>query len=420
MANPQAPVRVSPSGLLLRGAAGQVLTLLADGVTAVFQGVAAVFTPAPFRATYNVDPAFAGTQSGSESNPFTTVAAAFAAAVALAQTSAIVYVPPGVTINENLVFPPGVNWEVACQESYVGGSPFAPVINGTVTCDTSGSAVSAVRLTGLAVIGTITGNAATGTSALFLNNCRCSAAVTLTVGTGTWTCNLVGRGVADANGFAGRLGSTLTVAGRILAANYLLVGAVAWTVTSTFVGCTFTSASLTNTAGANTLTFMQCTFTAGNTTVNATAGSCTVSLDGPSMVSASNVGLVAGANVVTKTLNSNGSVRLVAADNVVLRQVYASRIPLSLCVFEYTVTLLAQGTVGLLQVSAVYTDLTGTVKTVAVGPTLNIATAAVGTEISGSLIFSQSGNSPVDFRVDGITTPGALSYSIGVAARQAS
>lgn len=384
---------------------------------ALHSPIAPVVGITTFRASFHVDPTFIGTSTGSESNPYTTIAAAFAAAVAQAITDCVVWLAPGALCTENVVFPAtGGNWEIASQSSwgFVGAT-----ISGTVTAN-SGAVFSRFSLRNLQVTGAITGDLSTATAARFLlTSVQVASTMTLThSGAGNWRSYFDG-GASSVSSEGGFNTGAVSIAGGIYTSSWAFASSVAWLTSPVFINTTFASATLTNTAGANTATFYTSTFSALNTTLTATAGSCVAAFDGPSMTSASNVGFIAGANVTTKTLNSNGSVRLTAANNVGLTQVYSSRIPLSLCVFEFTLTLLAAGTTGLLQMSAVYTDLIGVVRTVAVGPTLNI-TAAVGTEVSGSLIFSQNGNSPVDFRVDGVVTPGALSYSIGVAARQAS
>lgn len=84
-----------------------------------------------------------------------------------------------------------------------------------------------------------------------------------------------------------------------------------------------------------------------------------------------------------------------------------------------TLTLLAAGTLGTAVLNVIYTDLTGALQTKPVTTGLNI-TAAVDTEASGTFIFSQNGATAIAFSVTGIVTPGALSYSIGVAAVQVS
>jgi len=174
---------------------------------------------APFKATFYVDPGFAGTQLGSQSNPFTTVAAAFAAALAQSLTRGQVLLPPGVTVTENVVFPnAGANWEIACAQSYGYLSAANTArINGTVLCDSTTPCT--FSLARIAVTGTISGNATGGNCALSLSWVASAAVTTTVTGGNLWIVSLAGNGIADQNGGSGRCTGAVSVAGQLYAVN---------------------------------------------------------------------------------------------------------------------------------------------------------------------------------------------------------
>jgi len=362
----------------------------------------------PYVGTAYVDPGFVGTSTGSQSNPYVTIAAAFAALVAAGYVTGIVFVPPNSTIVENVVFPVAGNWEIACQSQngYVNSA-----ITGTVVVSTS--ATTRRALTNLNISGVVSGNAAAGSPRLKLTNCTLGSDLTLTGA--NWRLAIGGLTPSGPVGLGGSIGGNTSTPGAIYASNALFVGNVTVGVVSQFWACVSTGGFFTN-GGATALQFYSgCDYqTAG--VVTATTGTCSVQLDGSSATQFASRGVTVGAGVTVQTLNAQGSSRQVAANNVGSTNL-GGKYPQSLCRCTATLTLLAAGTLGSAVLNVIYTDITGVLQTKPVTTPLNI-TAAVDTEVSGEFVFSQNGATAIAFSVTGIVTPGALSYSIGVAATQ--
>ncbi len=368
----------------------------------------AVAYPGLFKATYYVDPTFTGLQAGSESNPFTTCAAAFTAALALSLTSALILLPPGINLTENVVFPTtGNDWEIACLHGAVG--TVSAGITGTVTANPAGT--TRYRLTEIFVTGLISG-ANTGTSQLILTRVRNTSGMTLT-GAGAWSVSLTGRGLANLNAFNGSSGAISIATGLIFAQNWVFLSTISLNGTPNFFDyCRFNNGTITGTAGSP-LTFTECTFV-----VLTTITDSTVEMDGKSLASAMGTGLVLAGAASLKTANSNLSATIASVTGNGASTAFAGRNPAGLyeCVFD--TTLLVAGTAGAMQVNVIYTDLTGTLTTAPVGPPLNIA-SAVGTKSAGSLPFQHNGAAAaIAWSVTGIVTPGAMSVGLAVAIRR--
>jgi hypothetical protein len=367
---------------------------------------------AGLRAEYNVDPSFVGTSNGSESNPYTTIAAALAASVAALQLNVIVWLAPGSNCVENVVFPStGGNYVIAARGYWGFAAPNATLITGNVTCDCS--VFSRFALANLDVTGSITGAVSVVPTLprLLLTSVQVAGSVTLTApGGGSWRFFCDG-GASDANSEGGFITGATSVVGAIQTASWAFVGAVSWTLTSVFLGTSLASNTLTNTSGANTVTFLECTFAAG-TTLSAPAGSCVAAFDGPS--ASALAGFTLGANVTSKTVNANRSDVRTLANNLGATVLVTSPALAGLYEVTSSLELLVAGTAGTAQLNVIYTDMTGTLQTKAVGGGLLI-TAALGTEAAGSLVFHHNGASAISFSVTGVVTPGALSISSAVA-----
>lgn len=411
MTNTRARLRVPPSGQLYTGTTGQVMTKQADGTDAYADPSSSAAQP--FRATYYVDPLFTGTQFGSQSNPFTTAAAAFAAAAALAITSGILYFPPGATISENITIPNG-NWELACQQT-VG--VFGPTFTGTF--DISCTSTARRSFTNLTINNAVTGQSPNGTfSRVRFYGCFLVGGVNLTgVGAGGWRCAFVGSEPVGLTGLGGVVQTTCAVVGDISATNYRFLQGVTVTFSaqSDFTSCDLpggaSSGITSNGAGQVIATLLDCTVNGGlggPIQLAASSGSLKVQLDQATVVQLALANCTTSGTVIQQVdLSARASLTgNLAATNI------GARYPTSKMTVTVALTLLAAGTAGSAQVQVTYTDLTGTLRTVNVGGAL-LVTSAVGTEVSGSVTFNQNGATPVQISVTGVVTPGALSMSLG-------
>jgi len=382
---------------------------------------------APFKATYFVDPAFTGVSTGSMSNPFVTIAAAFAYAASLTISSYVVKLPPGVTITENVTFPPtGGQIEIASDQVLSGS--VGSRITGNLTWDITSGTLRA-KLTNIVLVGNITGNAGNGTSGFArLTGVRHTGTVTLTTsGTGIWSSAFRGIGAADANKAGGSTTGLVSIAGLIDGSSWVFEGGfteVAPAVTP-YPGCQFQSCWFGSTSGSPipiglngpslNCAFYDCIFV-GPTTFTAGVSNYVVYLDGASLASLNNSiagTILAGTGIQLKTINANASDRRTLANNLA-STAFGSRNADGLYEIAFDATLLVAGTAGVLQLNAIYTDMTGALVTVPVGGTLNIA-AAVGTKSEGSLRFRHNGAAaPIAFSWTGIVTPGAMSVAASV------
>lgn len=376
----------------------------------------------PFRGTFYVDPLFVGTQNGSQSNPFTTVAAAFAAALAQALVAAVVFLAPGSTINENVVFPPtGADWEISSTEDgYLGGG-VGSIINGTVTCDSTAAAV-AYRLKNVVVVGAVSGTAAAAsTSFLFLTQVRTQSTVTLANSGGASTCQafLEGIGTADSTGSSGRIGGALSIAGRIIAANYLLFGAVTEATpngNSRYTGCLFNVPNFTlNGFAGQTVLFNECSFLAALTFTSPTSKNLAM---GPvSMASALQLGMTfaGGPFSASSAVAQRAITGTVLLGNLAPTAVTGSPAPAGLYEAVGTLDLTTPGTAGTAQINVIYTDLNGVLQTKPITGAGLLITGAVGTEAAGSLVFRHNGATAIQYSVTGVVTPGALVMNAAIA-----
>lgn len=383
----------------------------------------------PFRATYYVNPSFAGVSTGSQSNPFTTIAAAFAAAAALALTGCLVLIPPNLSIAENVVFPStGGNWEIAGVGMGIVGSSGGSRITGTITCDSSG--VSQFRLTNLSITGNTTGNCSAGAINFCATSVRQNGSITLTTsGAGVLGAFFRGNGNPSASKQGGSNTLLVSVNGIINAENWVFEGGISEFSVSTFTPypgsqfqmCWFGSTSgspipITLNANALNCAFYDCIFV-GPTTFTATAADYVIYMDGASLASLNNPiagAILVGTRIQLKTINANASSRTTIANNVASTPLGARNAD-GLYEIIFDTTLLVAGTAGALQLNVIYTDMTGTLVTVAVGGALNIA-GAVGTKAQGSLAFRHNGAAaPIAYSFTGVVTPGAMSVAASVA-----
>ncbi len=426
--NPQRP-RIAPSGPFETGALPNVSAADNASQLIVSGGVWQTVVPTGFHATVYVDPTFGGTQLGTEQNPFTTCAAAFASMLALGLTKGIIFLAPGTTLVENVVFPTsGVSWEITT--TMWGVVATSTTIQGTVDLSFSSatpaafmtSTLSNLVVTGL-ISGTTTGSAGAVAQDIILNRVRNNGGMTITTAAAnSVVVFLNGLGTPDANfSTSGRSSLPISVPGALLASNWRFLAAATLATATTsfgtetrFTNCVIDTASVNVGAGSTgPLGFLGCTFSAALTITSAVAQ--TVNWDGQSMASVLGVGLTyAGAGTVTtKTLNAQRSVTQLIANNVAATNVTAKALP-GLYEVVATLDLVAAGTAGTAVLNVIYTDLTGTLQTKAVTLGLLI-TAAVGTEASGSLLFRHNGATAIQFSVIGVVTPGALSINMAVA-----
>ena len=369
----------------------------------------------PFKAQYYVDPTFTGLQTGSQSNPFTTIAAAFAAGVALALAAGIITLPVGATVTENVTFPTTGKWELTAPSASPTFSE-PTTLNGTVSVSATGNVRHTIS--NMEVAGAITGDAGATASRLELRDASANAAVDLTATAGgSWTF-LFSSGLQAFYQCA----STVAVAGSIRASNCQFQNAITFSAAAglgnIFDGRTFSAlSSLTSSSGTTqAFIFNVISAFAGTLTATATTGTLRLFFDGVSAarLMAPGVGLTTVGTVSTTTLDANSSNTATIAANVGVTNL-CPKAPAGLYRCSASLELLAQGTLGpTVVLNIIYTDKTGTVQTKAVTPALNILTAAVGTEAAGELVFQHNGSAAIQFSVTGITTPGALSLSQAV------
>ncbi len=140
----------------------------------------------PFAGAYYVNSAFNGIQTGSQSTPFTTTAAAFAFAASVGVIDGVVYL--GQNHTENVVFPTIGNWELAGTNQ---SATFAIVLTGTV--DLSSTASRRCALTNMEITGAISGHTSGNSTRVRFLNASVSSTVTLTAsGAGVWRASFSG------------------------------------------------------------------------------------------------------------------------------------------------------------------------------------------------------------------------------------
>lgn len=362
----------------------------------------------PFRAVYHVDPTFTGIQLGSESNPFTTCAIAFAAALAIGLVTASVKLSPGCILSENVVFPTvGNDWEILCDHGAAGS--VAATINGSVTAITAGAV--RYRLSDLRVVGNISGSSV-GNSQLVLSRVIASANVAMT---GNWAAVIfIGKGTVNLDSLGGNVIGTVSVAGPIFASQYTFASAIDYSAIGTvFFNCRFgTSAFTLNGSGTINTTFYDCQFVTALTFTS--ANNNTIFFDGTSMQNAF-IGITfSGAGAFTvKTLNANQSILGLFNGNIGVTDL-TQVVPAGLYEAVATEDLITQGTSGNAVLNIIYVGLDGLTKTLPVTTALDI-TSAIGTETRGSVIFRHNGGAKIQYSLTGIVTPGPLVGNLGIA-----
>ncbi len=363
-----------------------------------------------FRATYYVDPLSTELPAnGSEGAPYTTIAAAFADAVAAGYTAAVVYLAPGSTITENVVFPNGGGtWQIE-------GLTRRATITGTCVCDSVTQSVFTLR--NIQLSGALTGNATSASgNFLFLRNCYMASTVTLTgTGSGVWYCNLIGEGT-NFFAFGGAVIGAMSTNGQLFSDNWYFGGAVTTGTGPNFLTDTRLVSATFNTSGLGCI-LRRCEIGAAITI----SGTGTTVFDVDSYTA--NQLFIRGvvlSGAVMKTLSSNLSARRTLAANVVSTPFNGqslSRQPLGLYECVATGDLLAAGTSGTLTFNVIYTDMTGTLQTLQVCTGLAV-NGVVGTEMRGSVYFSHDGTTSIAYSVTGVSVAGSLSYSLGMAIRR--
>lgn len=379
---------------------------------------AAIAAAQPFKGTYYVNPAFAGTQLGSQSSPFTSYTTAIAAAVAAGLSSAIFLLAAGSTTTENVVLPTTGNWELA-SESSLGIT--SATLNGNVTCNATPTP-SSYAITNINVLGAVTGVSAASRSHLVLTNSVVEGAVSLTgTGAGRWVLICDGKASSTLNGYGGFNDSTTTVTGAIVATSWYFTGAISLTALSasdqSFFQSSYLQSGSFTTSGTFTTNFWLCTFIAIPNTFTVSAGTLTVQLDSFSASNLFNGGSAkAGAGtLVILPQNSQCSTRRAITGNLVSTLLGRKTIS-SGCVAEGTLTMLVPGTLGTASLNLIYTDLNGTLQTVSLASLL--ITSAAGTEVPFAVPFSQNGATDLNFSITGITTAGPLNMSLALSVRQ--
>jgi hypothetical protein len=343
-----------------------------------------------------------------------------------------VLIPPNTAVTENIVFPPtGGTWEIACEQAFVTQSIGSRII-GTVTCDCT-AGLSSFRLTNLAVVGAISG-AQSGTAAvgeLMLTRVRHAGNLTLTNTVGSWLMLFQGWGPPSANKTGGSSTGTVSISTAIIQADSWVfegnitegagVGPFNPPPGSSWRGCQFgantgSATTITLNGGAGNCSFYDC-FTNGPVTL-ACAANYVVNIDGATMASFLQLGCTqTGAGARCVTINANASSTTTEANNRASTNLGARAVT-GLYELVFSDTVLVAGSVGALQVNVIYTDMTGTLVTVAVGGTLNIA-GAVGSKQQGSIQFQHNGAAaPIAFSTTGVVTPGTMSVALAVALRK--
>lgn len=236
-----------------------------------------------FGNTYFVDPVFTGVAYGTESNPYPSITAAIAAAVADGSTNTLIVQAPSSTTVENVTFPTTGTWEVRCE------SEVAAKITGNAVV--SGGA-GVVTLTNMVVTGTATG-VATGARYFITINTNINGSVSLTVsGAGSWVMIPDGLGASLA-AYNGAFASTVSVTGSLQASNYYFAAAVSMTTASQILGCQLASGSV---GFGGSLLIENTTFAAAPTFT----GAAVVKIDGyshASAVAAGGITLASGATL---------------------------------------------------------------------------------------------------------------------------
>jgi hypothetical protein len=389
--------------------AGQVLTW--NGTQWVAAGVR------PFTATYYVDPTFTGTQTGSDANPFTTIAAAFAYAAMQGIVNGIIFLPPGAAITENVVFPSGGgSWDITGLEEF---GTFSTTITGSITVTNDGSSSGGLTEFSLNqldiegnVAGTFTGPGA-GQFILrfnqsFLNG---SCIISKGAGAGKTVVEVYGIGLREAGGEDDIEGDVS--ADQIICNGTSINGTITFTHGASFDFSRLNGGQVNSVSAVTTqINFVDSFFGAPTNFSASGGGQLQLVLDA---LTANNM-LGSGATVTGNVVYVTGFV-FEPTNNVGLTQITQQN-PNCLMVAYGQLVLKTPGTLGTLTLSVRYVDTTGALVTKAVCGPLNIAGAA-GDEVHGVFPFRQNGSAAIFIQCVGVTTPGALAYEISFQLRPA-
>jgi hypothetical protein len=393
-------------------------TAIANAATADAKAVAA---QQPLKGVYWVNPLFAGTQLGSQSNPFTSIAACFAAAVTAGFAHGIIYLCPGCNTTENVTFPLTGEWEIAGTLSY---GVFQCVITGNVTISSSASARRVLR--SLQVTGNLSGNCSAGFQRVaILDGASINGTTTLTA-TGSGTNRLItGSPVNEFSGAASLqnfLTGAVTITGQFTGSSCVFGTSLGVTQTSSFVDCLMPPTTNFNTASGIAIYMQGCANTVGGSLAFNVVGGGFINLqcDGTTLEEFGRVGINVSGDIRMQSFMGGRSSTSTQVTNTGPNALI-SKLPAGLQVVDACLTLLANGgtATGNAVLSVTYTDATGTVVTEAVTTALNVA-GALGSKARGSLQISQNGATAITFSVAGITVATGLSYKCDVAIRQAS
>jgi hypothetical protein len=404
---------------------GMEVTLQSTGATyTLFGGLTNAnwkLVDAPFVGTFCVDPTFTGPQLGSTSNPFTTIAAAFAAAVAASITHGIVYLAPGANCVENVTFPLTGDWEIAGLQAY---GLFVTKITGNVDISSSASARRTLR--SIQVTGNLTGNCSAGTQRILCTEgVSINGTTTLTVtgagiqrlGSGTTDLDFSGTGI-QANFFTG----AVSIQGQFCGSSAYFATSLALSMSSSFINCLMPPLTTFNTAGGLTMWFQGCANDVGGSLGFTVAGGGFVvfSCDGVTLEEFCRVGTNITGDIRMQSMLGGRSSSSDQITNVGASPL-TGKLPKGMMTISACLTLLtnAGATAGNAVLNVIYTDATGTLVTEAVTTALNVA-GAVGSKARGVLPFSQNGATAVSWSVTGITNATSLSYRCDVAIHQTS
>ncbi len=376
-------------------------------------GVAISTLVDPFLAEYYVDHTFVGTSTGSASNPFTTIAAAFAAAVALGLPGATIILPDAGSIVESVVFPSGGgDWEI--RSAGRGRS----AIIGTVTMTSVPQ--SFFRLTNVVVTGAVSGVATSSSANLFYcTNSLLSSTLSLTAaGSGVWFALFQGNADTQFVLGGGSSGAT-TVVGTLSVDKWYFGAAI--TVGIFNASNTRVPASLTLNGSTRSAIMQDCILQGGSMTITGSGGTATVAVDGYTYRDM----LFRGLTLVATNLhteNANISQKVTLSGNNISTPLYGgglSTVKSGAGLYRMTVSLnlIVAGTTGNLTANAIYVDLAGVTQTVAMAVLSNIA-AAPGTAAQGFVDFWHDGSVALAYSITGVVTPGSLSYQVAVAANR--
>jgi len=402
---------------------GAQTTANAAGAAAAVADAKAVAAQQTFRGTYHVDPSFAGTQLGSESNPFTTIAAAFAAGALLALTAGVIIIAPGAICTENVTFPTTGEWDLAGELCL--GAVSGVQITGNIDVSSTASCRRSIR--GVRINGNVSGNASAGTHRILFMSSTVTGTVTLTT-TGAGIQRL-GSGSYGAEAFSGigigacNFAGAVAVNGTVDCTSAIFGVSLSFANTSLLSNCLLPPLTiLTGTGSALLYLFNSANALGGSLGFQATGGGfLQLQPDDVTNEELMRVGATPRTGDVRIFSNISRGFTGAQVTNVGVTPIVAS-MPKGMMVIECCLTLLTtSGTAaGNAVLNVVYTDMTGTLVTEQVTTAaLNVA-GAVGSKARGVLPISQNGATQVSFSVTGITNATGLSYQCDVRVRQAS